>query len=201
MVFVISNNIVAGLISVSDPIKSTTLEALQALRRENICVIMVTGDNKITAEAIGKKLGITEIEADVLPQRKSEIIKQLQQKGHIVAMAGDGINDAPALAVADIGIAMGTGTDIAMHSAGITLIKGDLMGIVYAYKLSKAVMRNIRQNLFLAFIYNIICIPVAAGILYPWTGLLLTPIIGAVAMTFSDVSVVGNALRLRNIKV
>lgn len=197
VMFVVFDNKIVGLMSISDPIKKTTPEALKALRKEGIHIVMVTGDNKITAEAIGKKLGIAEIEADILPQKKNEIIKNLQKKGYVVAMAGDGINDAPALAAADIGIAMGTGTDIAMKSAGITLIKGDLMGIVRARILSKNVMRNIRQNLFLAFIYNLLCIPIAAGILYPWTGLLLNPIIGAATMSLSSVSVIANALRLR----
>lgn len=199
VMFVVFNHNIVGLISVSDPIKDSTPAALKALRKEGIHIIMVTGDNKITANAIGKKLGITEIEADILPQKKNEIIKNLQKKGYIVAMAGDGINDAPALAAADIGIAMGTGTDIAIKSAGITLIKGDLMGIVRARILSKNVMQNIRQNLFLAFIYNLLCIPIAAGILYPWTGLLLNPMFGAATMSLSSISVIGNALRLRGI--
>ena len=199
VMFVVWDNKIVGLISVSDPIKETTAAALKALRKEGIHIVMVTGDNKITAEAIGKKLGITEIQADILPQKKNEVIIDLQKKGFKVAMAGDGINDAPALAAADVGIAMGTGTDIAMKSGDITLIKGDLMGIVYARHLSKHVMRNIRQNLFLAFIYNLLCIPIAAGILYPWTGLLLNPIIGAATMGLSSISVIGNALRLKRI--
>jgi Cu+-exporting ATPase len=157
----------------------------------------VTGDNRITAEAVAKSLEIDSIEAGVLPQEKNEIVKRLRQEGNIVAMAGDGINDASALAEADIGIAMGTGTDIAMKSASITLVKGDLIGIVRARQLSRNVMRNIRQNLFLAFIYNFLCIPIAAGVLFPWTGLLLNPIFAAVAMSLSSISVIGNALRLR----
>ena len=201
VMFLILNNQIAGLISVADPIKETTATALKLLREDNIHLIMVTGDNRITAEAIARKLGINSIEADISPQEKNAIVKRLRQQGHIVAMAGDGINDASALAEADVGIAMGTGTDIAMKSANITLVKGDLMGIVRARQLSREVMRNIRENLFLAFIYNILCIPIAAGILYPLTGLLLNPIIGALAMSLSSVSVIGNALRLRYLSI
>lgn len=197
VMFLVINDQIAGLISVSDPIKETTLNALDRLRKEKIHIVMVTGDNRTTADAIAKKLSIQEIEAEVLPQQKNEIVKRLRERGHIVAMAGDGINDATALAEADIGIAMGTGTDIAMKSANITLVKGDLMGIVHAHQLSKAVMKNVRENLFLAFVYNILCIPVAAGVLYPFTGLLLNPIIAALAMSLSSVSVIANALRLR----
>lgn len=187
-----------GLISVSDPLKKTTARALDLLRKEGIRIVMVTGDNRTTANAVAKKLGIDAIESEILPQEKSKIVKNLSEQGYIVAMAGDGINDAPALTEADIGIAMGTGTDVAMQSASITLIKGDLMGIVRARQLSKKVMRNIRENLFLAFIYNILCIPIAAGILFPWTGVLLNPMIGAAAMSLSSISVIGNALRLRS---
>ncbi len=187
----------AGLIGVADPVKASTPEAIRALHEEGIQVIMLTGDNSITAEAVAKKLGIDRIEAEVLPEQKAAIVKQLQAEGRIVAMAGDGINDAPALAQAQVGIAMGTGTDVAMESAGITLIKGDLNGIVRAVRLSRATMRNIRQNLFFAFIYNILGIPIAAGVLYPFFGLLLSPIIAAAAMSFSSVSVISNALRLR----
>ncbi len=191
----------AGLIGVADPIKHSTQDAIRALHEEGIQVIMLTGDNRTTAEAVAKKLGIDRIEAEVLPEQKASIVKQLQAQGYVVAMAGDGINDAPALAQAQVGIAMGTGTDVAMESAGITLIKGDLNGIVRAVRLSRATMKNIRQNLFFAFIYNVLGIPVAAGVLYPFFGLLLSPIIAAAAMSFSSVSVITNALRLRNVKL
>jgi Cu+-exporting ATPase len=164
-------------------------------------IVMLTGDNKIVAAQIAKKLGIDEFEAEILPERKLEIVKKLQGQGRVVAMAGDGVNDAPALAQANVGIAMGTGTDVAMESGGITLVKGDLTGIVRARALSRATMRNIRQNLFFAFIYNAIGVPIAAGILYPFFGLLLSPILAAAAMSFSSVSVIGNALRLRNAKL
>ena len=187
----------AGLIGVADPIKDSTLDAIRALHEEGVQVIMLTGDNRITAEAVAKKLGIDRVEAEVLPEQKASIVKQLQAQGRIVAMAGDGINDAPALAQAQVGIAMGTGTDVAMESAGVTLVKGDLRGIVRALRLSRATMRNIRQNLFFAFIYNVLGIPIAAGVLYPFFGLLLSPIIAAAAMSFSSVSVITNALRLR----
>lgn len=197
VMFVVVDKHIVGLISVADPIKPTTPAALKALHQEGIRIVMLTGDNRITAEAVGRSLGIDTIEANVLPQEKNEVIKRLRREGNVVAMAGDGINDASALAEADIGIAMGTGTDIAMKSASITLVKGDLIGIVRARQLSKNVMRNIRQNLFLAFVYNVLCIPIAAGILYPWTGLLLNPIIAAAAMSLSSVSVIVNALRLR----
>ena len=188
-----------GLIGVADPVKASTPDAIRALHAEGVQVIMLTGDNRITAEAVAKKLGIDRIEAEVLPEQKASIVKQLQAQGRIVAMAGDGINDAPALAQAQVGIAMGTGTDVAMESAGITLIKGDLNGIVRALRLSRATMRNIRQNLFFAFIYNVLGIPVAAGVLYPFFGVLLSPIIAAAAMSFSSVSVITNALRLRRV--
>ena len=191
----------AGLIGVADPVKASTAEAIRLLHAENVQIIMLTGDNRVTAEAVAKKLGIDRIEAEVLPEQKSAIVKQLQTQGRIVAMAGDGINDAPALAQAQVGIAMGSGTDVAMESAGITLIKGDLRGIVRALRLSRTTMRNIRQNLFFAFIYNVIGIPVAAGVLYPFFGLLLSPIIAAAAMSFSSVSVITNALRLRRVKL
>ncbi len=187
----------AGLLGVADPIKESTLEAIRALHKEGVQVIMLTGDNRITAEAVARKLGIDRVEAEVLPEQKASIVKQLQAQGRIVAMAGDGINDAPALAQAHVGIAMGTGTDVAMESAGITLVKGDLRGIVRAVRLSRATMRNIRQNLFFAFIYNVLGIPVAAGVLYPFFGLLLSPIIAAAAMSLSSASVITNALRLR----
>jgi len=188
----------AGVIAIADPVKESTPSALAALKAEGIRVIMVTGDNRVTAEAVARRLGLDEIEADVLPDAKSAIVARLQAEGRVVAMAGDGVNDAPALAAADVGIAMGTGTDVAIESAGVTLVKGDLNGIVRARRLSHATMRNIRQNLFLAFVYNAIGVPVAAGVLYPWFGLLLSPAIAAAAMALSSVSVVGNALRLRN---
>jgi len=191
----------AGLIGVADPVKASTQEAIRALHDEGVQVIMLTGDNRTTAEAVARKLGIDRIEAEVLPEQKASIVKELQAQGRFVAMAGDGINDAPALAQAQVGIAMGTGTDVAMESAGITLVKGDLNGIVRAVRLSRATMRNIRQNLFFAFIYNVVGIPIAAGVLYPFFGLLLSPIIAAAAMSFSSVSVITNALRLSRAKL
>lgn len=187
----------AGLVSVADPIKETALQALKDLRSEGIEVVMLTGDNRITAAAVAKTLGIEHVEADVLPDQKAAVVQRLQSQGRIVAMAGDGINDAPALAQANVGIAMGTGTDVAMESAGVTLVKGDLRGIVRARRLSEATMKNIRQNLFFAFVYNALGVPLAAGLLYPWFGILLSPMIASAAMTFSSVSVIGNALRLR----
>jgi Cu+-exporting ATPase len=187
----------AGLFAIADPVKASTSDALKALAAEGIKVIMLTGDNRTTANAVARALGIAEVEAEVLPDQKSAVVTKLQKAGRIVAMAGDGVNDAPALAAAEVGIAMGTGTDVAMESAGITLLKGDLGGIVRARRLSQATMRNIRQNLFFAFIYNAAGIPIAAGILYPSFGILLSPIIAAAAMALSSVSVVGNALRLR----
>jgi len=189
----------AGLIGVADPVKESTPAALRDLRASGLRIVMLTGDNRSTAEIVARKLGIEEFKADVLPEKKAEIVKRLQAEGRKVAMAGDGINDAPALAQADVGIAMGTGTDVAMESGGITLVKGDLAGIVRARKLSQATMRNIRQNLFFAFIYNSIGVPVAAGVLYPLFGLLLSPMIGAAAMSFSSVSVITNSLRLRKV--
>jgi P-type Cu+ transporter len=191
----------AGIVIVADPIKKTTPEAIKLLRQNGLRIVMLTGDNQATARSVAQKLGIDEIEADVLPSRKSEVIQFMQKEGHKVAMAGDGINDAPALATAEVGIAMGNGTDIAMESAGITLIKGDLIGIVRARRLSHAVMGNIRQNLFFAFVYNVLGVPVAAGILYPFFGILLSPIIASAAMAFSSVSVIANALRLRGTKL
>jgi Cu+-exporting ATPase len=187
----------AGIIAVSDPIKRTTMAALDALRGDGIRIVMLTGDNRTTAQAVAAKLGITEVEADVLPDQKNAIVRRLKSEGRVVAMAGDGVNDAPALAEADVGIAMGTGTDVAMQSAGLTLVKGDLAGIARGRALSRATMRNIRENLALAFVYNVVGIPVAAGVLYPAFGLLLSPIIAAAAMSLSSVSVIGNALRLR----
>jgi len=187
----------AGLLGVADPVKETTPEAIEQLHKEGIRIVMLTGDNRTTAEAVSKKLGLDDVIAEVLPDQKANIVKDLQNKGRFVAMAGDGINDAPALAQAHVGIAMGTGTDIAMESAGVTLVKGDLRGIVRARRLSRATMRNIKQNLFWAFAYNTLGVPVAAGVLYPFFGILLSPIFAAAAMSFSSVSVVGNALRLR----
>ena len=191
----------AGVVAVADPIKSTTSAAIAALKAEGIRVVMLTGDNATTARAVAAKLGITEVEAEVLPEDKSAVVKSLRAQGRVVAMAGDGVNDAPALAAADVGVAMGTGTDVAMESAGVTLVKGDLNGIVRARRLSAATMSNIRQNLFFAFIYNAAGVPVAAGILYPFLGLLLSPIIAAAAMALSSVSVIGNALRLRTVSL
>ncbi len=199
VMFVAVDGKLGGLISVADPIKPSTPEALKALHGAGIKVVMLTGDNKTTANAVAKKLGIDRVEAEVLPEQKSDIVKQLQSEGHIVAMAGDGINDAPALAQAHVGIAMGTGTDVAMESAGITLVKGDLRGIARARHLSQATMGNIRQNLFFAFIYNALGVPIAAGVLYPYFGILLSPMIAAAAMSFSSVSVITNALRLRRL--
>ena len=201
VMFVVMDNQAAGLISVADPIKQTTAAAIDALHKEGLTIVMLTGDNQKTAEAVAKKLGIDDVKADVLPAQKAAAVKQLQADGHVVAMAGDGINDAPALAQAQVGIAMGTGTDVAMESAGVTLIKGDLQGIVRARRLSRGVMKNIRQNLFFAFIYNSLGVPIAAGVLYPFFGLLLSPMIAALAMSFSSVSVIANALRLRNLKL
>jgi P-type Cu+ transporter len=189
----------AALLGVADPIKETTREALDVLHREGVEVVMLTGDNRVTAEAVAKKLGIDRVQAEVLPEQKAEVVKRLQAEGRVVAMAGDGINDAPALAQAHVGIAMGTGTDVAMESAGVTLIKGDLRGVARARRLSHATMRNIRQNLFFAFVYNSLGVPIAAGVLYPFFGLLLSPMIAAAAMSFSSVSVISNALRLRRV--
>jgi Cu+-exporting ATPase len=190
-----------GLIGVADPIKESTPEAIKALHEDGIRVVMLTGDNRTTADAVARKLGIDEVEADVLPEQKGAVVKRLQSQGCMVAMSGDGVNDAPALAQAQVGIAMGTGTDVAIESAGITLLKGDLRGIVRARRLSRATMRNIRQNLFFAFIYNALGVPIAAGVLYPVFGLLLSPIIASAAMSLSSVSVIGNALRLRKVEL
>jgi P-type Cu+ transporter len=192
---------VAAVIAIADPVKRTTPDALNALAKEGVRVVMLTGDNKTTAQAVARRLGITEVEAEVLPDQKSAVVQKLQREGHAVAMAGDGVNDAPALAAAEVGIAMGTGTDVAIESAGITLLKGDLTGIVRARRLSQATMRNIRQNLFFAFVYNAAGVPIAAGVLYPFFGILLSPIIAAAAMALSSVSVVGNSLRLRRISL
>ena len=198
VMFVAIDGRAAGLLGVADPIKETTPEAIRDLHTAGVQVVMLTGDNRTTASAVAGQLGIDRIEAEILPEQKAAIVKQLQAEGRTVAMAGDGINDAPALAQAHVGIAMGSGTDVAMESAGITLVKGDLRGIVRARRLSRATMRNIRQNLFFAFIYNSLGVPVAAGILYPAFGILLSPMIAAAAMSFSSVSVIGNALRLRH---
>ena len=187
----------AGIIGVADPIKATTPEALARLRQDGVRIVMLTGDNRTTAQSVAAKLGIADVEAEVLPEQKNAIVRRLRSEGHAVAMAGDGVNDAPALAEADVGVAMGTGTDVAMESAGVTLVKGDLAGIARARALSRATMRNIRQNLVLAFVYNVLGIPLAAGVLYPAFGLLLSPIVAAAAMSFSSVSVIGNSLRLR----
>jgi Cu+-exporting ATPase len=191
----------AGLLGVADPVKAGTPDAVRELRAERVRLVMLTGDNRITAEAVAKRLGIEPVFAEVLPDRKVEVIRELQDEGRFVAMAGDGINDAPALAQAHVGIAMGNGTDVAMESAGVTLVKGDLRGIVRARKLSRATMRNIRQNLFFAFVYNTLGVPIAAGVLYPFTGLLLTPVVAAAAMSLSSVSVIWNALRLRGVEL
>jgi P-type Cu+ transporter len=201
VMFVAIDNRAAGLVVVSDPIKESTYEAIQILHREGIRIAMVTGDSRTTAEAVARRLGIDQVEAEVLPEQKVEVIKRLQAEGRIVAMAGDGVNDAPALAQAHVGIAMGTGTDVAIESAHITLVKGDLRGIAKARRLSRATMRNIRQNLFFAFFYNVLGVPIAAGVLYPFFGILLSPIIASAAMTFSSVSVIANALRLRRVKL
>ena len=191
----------AGLIGVEDPIRESTRDAIQALRQEGMRLVMLTGDSRTTALAVASKLGLDSVEAEVLPDQKAAIIKKLQADGRIVAMAGDGVNDAPALAQAHVGIAMGSGTDVAIESAGLTLLRGDLRGIVRARRLSRGTMRNIRQNLFFAFIYNALGVPLAAGVLYPVLGVLLDPMIAAAAMSLSSVSVIGNALRLRQIKL
>jgi Cu+-exporting ATPase len=199
--FVAIDGSAAGAIAVADPIKPTTLSALETLRSEGIRLVMLTGDNRTTAQAVAAKLGITEVEAEILPEQKQAIVRRLRSEGRVVAMAGDGVNDSPALAEADVGIAMGTGTDVAMESAGVTLVKGDLAGIARARMLSRATMRNIRQNLVLAFVYNVLGVPLAAGVLYPEFGLLLSPIVAAAAMSLSSVSVIGNSLRLRMVKL
>jgi Cu+-exporting ATPase len=192
---------VAGLLGIEDPLRPSAEALVRQLRAEGLRVVMLTGDNRVAAEAVARKLGISEVLAEVLPEQKAEAVRQLQGKRRIVAMAGDGVNDAPALAVADVGIAMGTGADVAMESAGVTLVKGDLRGIVRARRLSRATLRNIRQNLLFAFLYNTLGVPVAAGVLYPFFGLLLSPIIASAAMTFSSVSVISNALRLRRAEI
>jgi len=191
----------AGCVGIVDPVKASTPSALAELRKDEVHIVMLTGDSRVTAAAVARQLGIQEFEAEVLPEKKSQTVAGLQAQGRIVAMAGDGINDAPALAQANVGIAMGTGTDVAIESAGITLVKGDLGGILRARKLSRATMKNIRQNLFFAFIYNALGVPIAAGVLYPFFGLLLSPILAAAAMSFSSVSVIANSLRLRSVKL
>jgi Cu+-exporting ATPase len=201
VVFIAADNRPAGFIAIADPVKATTPASLAALREQSLRLVMLTGDNRATAEAVAQRLGIGEIEAEILPEDKSRIVSRLRSEGRIVAMAGDGVNDAPALAAADVGIAMGTGTDVAIESAGVTLLRGDLSGVVAARRLSRAVMRNIRQNLVFAFIYNVAGVPVAAGLLYPFTGQLLSPMIAAAAMALSSVSVIANSLRLASVRV
>jgi Cu+-exporting ATPase len=201
VMFVAIDGKLAGLVVVADPIKDTAVDAIAELHREGIRIVMMTGDNRRTAEAVAARVGIDEVMAEVLPEQKQAKVQQLKAEGRRVAMAGDGINDAPALAAADVGIAMGTGTDVAMESAAVTLVKGDLGGIVRARHLSRAVMRNIRQNLFFAFVFNAAGVPIAAGVLYPWFRILLSPIIAGAAMAFSSVTVIGNSLRLRGTKL
>jgi Cu+-exporting ATPase len=191
----------SGIIAVADPIKPTTADAIKALATVGVRIVMVTGDNRTTASAVARRLSIADVEAEVLPEQKSKVVDRLRRQGRVVAMAGDGINDAPALAAADVGIAMGTGTDVAIESAGVTLLKGDLTGIVRARRLSAATMRNIRQNLFFAFVYNAAGVPISAGVLYPTFGILLSPVIAAAAMSVSSVSVIANALRLRRARL
>ena len=190
-----------GVIAIADPVKATTPDAVRALREAGIRVVMLTGDNRATAEAVARKLGITEVEAEILPEDKGKVVERLRKQGRVVAMAGDGVNDAPALAAADVGVAMGAGTDVAIESAGVTLLSGDLRGIVAARRLSQATMGNIRQNLFFAFIYNAAGVPIAAGVLYPAFGLVLSPIVAAAAMALSSVSVIANALRLKRLNL
>jgi Cu+-exporting ATPase len=198
-VFVAVDGKAAGLLGVADPVKSTTPEAVRLLRAEGVRLVMVTGDHQLTAEAVARQVGITDLYAGVLPEKKGAIVADLKSQGRVVAMAGDGVNDAPALALAHVGIAMGTGTDIAMETAGMTLVKGDLRALVRAVRLSRETMKNIRQNLFFAFVYNLAGVPLAAGVLYPVWGMLLSPMVASAAMTFSSVSVIANALRLRHV--
>jgi Cu+-exporting ATPase len=199
VIFLIAGEEVAGILGVADPIKPSTPEAIRGLHAEGLRVVMLTGDSGVTAEAVARSLALDDVIAEVLPEQKAEVVRRLQADGRVVAMAGDGVNDAPALAQAQVGIAMGTGTDVAMESAGVTLVKGDLRGIVRARRLSRATMRNIRQNLVWAFIYNVLGVPVAAGVLYPIFGVLLSPMIASAAMSLSSVSVIANALRLRHL--
>jgi P-type Cu+ transporter len=201
VMFVAVDGRIAGLLGVADPIKETTSDAIRQLHEEGLRIAMVTGDHRTTADAVARTLSIDDVRAEVLPEQKAEIVKRLQGEKRLIAMAGDGINDAPALALADVGIAMGTGSDVAIESAGVTLVKGDLVGIVRARRLSRQTMRNIKQNLFFAFVYNALGVPIAAGVLYPFFGLLLSPMIAAAAMSFSSVSVIGNALRLRHARL
>jgi len=199
--FVAVNGKAAGSLGVADPIKASSADAVRRLKADGLRLVMVTGDHQRTADAVAKQLGIDEVRAGVLPEQKGQIVSELKTGGRIVAMAGDGVNDAPALALADVGIAMGTGADIAVENAGMTLLKGDLQALVRARHLSVATMRNIRQNLFFAFAYNLLGVPIAAGVLYPFTGMLLSPMIASAAMTFSSVSVISNALRLRYVEL
>jgi len=201
VMFLVMGDGVAGILGVADPLKPSTPEAIRLLQAEGLRVIMLTGDNRVTAQAVARTLALDDVVAEVLPEQKVEVVRRLQAEGRVVAMAGDGINDAPALAQAQVGIAMGSGTDVAMESAGVTLVKGDLRGIVRARRLSRATMRNIRQNLVWAFIYNVLGVPIAAGLLYPVFGLLLSPMIASAAMSLSSVSVIGNALRLRRVEL
>ncbi|MDE2491517.1 MAG: HAD-IC family P-type ATPase, partial [Elusimicrobia bacterium] len=201
VVFVAAGGRLLGLLGVADEIKESAAEAVAALRRGGVRLVLLTGDARAAAEAVARRLGIDEVRAEVLPAQKAEVVRRLQEEGRIVAMAGDGVNDAPALAQAHVGIAMGTGADVALESAGITLLRGDLRGLLRARNLSRATLRNIRQNLFFAFAYNALGVPLAAGVLYPFFGLLLSPVVAAAAMTFSSVSVVGNALRLRRVRL
>ena len=201
VVFVALDGACAALIAVADPVKQGAAEALTALKAQGLRVVMLTGDNRATAQAVAAKLGLEAFEAEVAPEGKAEVVARLRREGHIVAMAGDGVNDAPALAAADVGVAMGTGTDVAIESAGMTLLKGDLQGLVRARRLSAATMRNIRQNLAFAFLYNAAGVPIAAGLLYPAFGIVLSPIVAAAAMSLSSVSVIANALRLKRLKL
>jgi Cu+-exporting ATPase len=201
VMFLVEGDAVAGILGVADPIKPSTPEAIRRLQGEGLRVIMLTGDSHVTAQAVARVLHLDDVIAEVLPEQKVEVIRRLHAEGRVVAMAGDGVNDAPALAQADVGIAMGTGTDVAMESAGVTLVKGDLSGIVRARRLSRATMRNIRENLIWAFVYNVLGVPVAAGVLYPVFGLLLSPMIASAAMSLSSVSVIANALRLRRVEL
>jgi Cu+-exporting ATPase len=200
-IFIAVDGRLAGVLGIADPVKATTPEAVRALKAAGIRLVMMTGDNKTTAEAVAKRLGIDEVAAEVLPQEKSAVVEKLRKEGRVVAMAGDGVNDAPALAAADVGVAMGAGADVAIESAGVTLLTGDLQGLVRARRLSHAVMSNIRQNLVFAFAYNVAGIPIAAGVLYPVFGVLLSPVIAAAAMALSSVSVIGNSLRLRTVRL